>query len=93
MLPLKDASPEQLVYDRVFKDPDVLPRGGKCVFFGHTTSMSLGGGTQITRFLREGKRGDHVRDYHKIHLDTGAWMSGVLGCFRVEDCRTFYVGK
>ncbi len=91
ILPLKEATPEQLVYDRAFKEPDVLPKAGKCVFFGHTTSMSLGHGAQITRFLRDGKRGDHVRDYYKIHLDTDAWISGVLGCFRVEDCMEFYV--
>ncbi len=90
ILPLDDASPEQLVYDRAFKEANVLPKEEKCVFFGHTTSMSLGHGAQITRYLREGKRGDHVRDYYKIHLDTGAWMSGVLGCFRVEDRKEFY---
>ena len=59
--------------------------------------MSLGYGCQITRFLRDGATGDRASDYykihHKIHLDTGAWMSGVFGCFRVEDCRSFYVGK
>ena len=93
ILPLKGAYPEQLVYDRVFKEPNVLPKEGQCVFFGHTTSMSLGYGCQITRFLRDGATGDKVSDYYKIHLDTGAWMSGVLGCFRVEDCRSFYVGK
>ena len=93
ILPLKDASPEQLVYDRIFKEPNIFPKEGKCVFFGHTTSMSLGYGTQITRFLREGAHGDRVSDFYKIHLDTGTWMSGVLGCFRVEDCRSFYVGK
>ena len=27
-----EATSEQLVYDRRFKDPDVLPKGGKCVF-------------------------------------------------------------
>ena len=57
ILPLKDITPEQLVYDRTFKEPHVLPKGEKCVFFGHTTSMSLGYGVQITRFLREGARG------------------------------------
>ena len=93
ILPLDDASPEQLVYDRIFKEPQTVPKEGKCVFFGHTASMSLGVGAQITRYLREGKRGDHVRDHYKIHLDTGAWMSGVLGCFRIEDCESFYACK
>ena len=93
ILPLRDASPERLVYDRIFKEAQTLPKDGKCVFFGHTTSMSLGYGCQITRFLRDGATGDRASDYYKIHLDTGAWMSGVLECFRVEDCRSFYVGK
>ena len=93
ILPLKEASPEQLVYDRIFKEPQTVPKAGKCVFFGHTTSMSLGYGAQITRYPREGARGDRVADFYKIHLDTGAWMSGVLGCFRVEDCMEFYIGK
>ena len=93
LLPLKDATPEQLVYDRTFKDPSVLPRGGKCVFFGHTPTFFLGGEPRIRCYLREGKRGGRVSDYCKIHLDTGTYLSGVLGCFRIEDCRSFYVGR
>ncbi len=92
ILPLRDAIPEQLVYDRTFREPSVLPKGGKCVFFGHTTTMSLGGGPAIARYLREGAKGDRVSDFYKIHLDTGAWMSGVLGCFCIETCQSFYVG-
>jgi hypothetical protein len=32
-----------------------------------------------------------VADCVKIHLDTGATESGVLGCIRLDDLRTFYV--
>ena len=32
-----------------------------------------------------------VSDYYKIHLDTGAWSNGVLGCFCIDTCRAFYV--
>ncbi len=93
ILPLKEASPEQLVYDRIFKDPGVLPRGGKCVFFGHTPTVNLGFAPEIKCYPREEKCGNGVENYYKIHLDTGTWISGVLGCFRVEDCRRFYVNK
>ncbi len=93
ILPLKGASPEQLVYDRNFKEPDILPKSEKCVFFGHTPTINLGFEPKIKSYLREGKRGYHVCDYHKIHLDTGTYFSGILGCFCVEDCRSFYVGK
>ncbi len=91
ILPLENATPEQLVYDRTFKEPNILPKEGKCVFFGHTPTINLGFEPKIKCYLREGARGDCVSDYYKIHLDTGTWMSGVLGCFRVEDCRTFHV--
>lgn len=93
ILPLKDASPEQLVYDRIFKDPAVLPEEGKCVFFGHTPTVNLGFPPRIKCYLRAGRSGNAVADYYKVHLDMGTWRSGVLGCFRVEDCRRFHVGE
>ena len=93
ILPLKQATPEKLVYDRIFKEPDVLPRGGKCVLFGHTPTIYLRTEPEIIRYLREGAKGDKISDYYKIHLDTGVFYSGVLGCFRIDDCRSFYVSK
>ncbi len=91
IVPLRNASPEQLVYDRFFKEPTVLPIDGKCVFFGHTPTINLGFEPYIKCYLREGAKGDRITDYCKIHLDTGTWKSRVLGCFRVDDCKTFYV--
>ncbi len=93
MIPLNSAIPEQLVYDRIFQEPNVLPKEGKCVFFGHTPVTVLGLPPCIRCYLRDGTRGTRLGDYYKIHLDTGVWMSGVLGCFRAEDCREFYVGQ
>ena len=93
LLPLDEASPEELVNDRRFKEPTVLPKDGRCVFFGHTPTQYLSGKPQILTYLREGARGDRVSDYAKIHLDTGTTLSGVLGCFCVETCETFYVTK
>lgn len=88
-----EATSEQLVYDRRFKDPDVLPKGGKCVFFGHTPVRNLTGRDEILLYPRdETKRGSgDIRDYIKIHLDTGVFHSGVLGCIQMETCQTFYV--
>lgn len=91
ILPLDEATPEQLVYDRTFKEPNVLPKDGKCVFFGHTPTVNLGLEPKIECYLRAGAKGDRITDFIKVHLDTGTWKSGVLGCFRVDDCKTFYV--
>ncbi len=93
VLPLEKALPEQLVYDRVFKEPNVLPKDSKCVFFGHTPTINLGLPPRIRCYLREGKRGEHVSELYKVHLDTGTWISGVLGCFRVEDPMCFHIWR
>ena len=93
ILPLEKATPEQLVYDRTFKEETVLPKDGKCVFFGHTPTINMGWESKIKPYLRESARGDRVSGYYKIHLDLGTWMSGVLGCFSIETCQTFYVQK
>ncbi len=93
LAPIEEATCEQLVYDRRFKDADVLPQGGKCVLFGHTPVRYLTGRDEIALYPRaEGScGGTDVADYCKIHLDTGVPQSGVLGCFAVGTCRCYYV--
>ena len=87
------ASVEQLVYDRRFKDPDLLPQRGKCVLYGHTPVRYLTERDEIFLYPREGARrgSDKIADYCKIHLDMMTAKSGVLGCIRLDDCRCFYV--
>ena len=93
LLPPEDARPEQLVYDRFFKEPNVLPRGEKCILYGHTPVRYLTGRDEILLYQRDGtgKGSQNIADYCKIHLDTGVALSGVLGCFTVNSCQTFYV--
>ena len=93
LLPPEDARPEQLVYDRFFKEPNVLPRGEKCILYGHTPVRYLTGRDEILLHQRDGtgKGSQNIADYCKIHLDTGVALSGVLGCFTVNSCLTFYV--
>lgn len=93
LLPPEDARPEQLVYDRFFKEPNVLPRGEKCILYGHTPVRYLTGRDEILLYQRDGtgKGSQNIADYCKIHLATGVALSGVLGCFTVNSCQTFYV--
>ena len=93
LLPVSQATCEQLVYDRVFKEPDVLPQGGKCILYGHTPVRYLTGRDEILFYPRDGATKDsrNIADYCKIHLDTGVFLSGVLGCFAVNSCQCFYV--
>lgn len=93
LLPVSQATCEQLVYDRVFKEPDVLPQGGKCVLYGHTPVRYLTGRDEILFYPRDGavKGSQNIADYCKIHLDTGVFLGGVLGCVAVDSCLCFYV--
>ncbi len=95
LLPPEDARPEQLVYDRFFKEPNVLPRGEKCILYGHTPVRYLTGKDEILLYPRDGaaKDSQNIADYCKIHLDTGVALSGVLGCFAVNNCQSFYVSE
>ena len=95
LLPVSQATCEQLVYDRVFKEPDILPQGEKCILYGHTPVRYLTGKDEILLYPRDGaaKDSQNIADYCKIHLDTGVALSGVLGCFAVNTCQCFYVNE
>ena len=98
ILPLESATREQLVYDRNFKSPEVAVKDGKCVLFGHTPTSYISGKDEIIGYLRpDAKMGADGRykitDYYKIHLDTGTWLNGVLGCFCIDTCTAVYVKK
>ena len=92
ILPLDKATPEQLVYDRNFKSPELEVKGGKCVFFGHTpTGYLQNGESKIIAYKRQGAAGNSIADFYKVHLDTGTWLYGVLGCFCVETLKSIYI--
>ena len=91
----EEATYEEMVYDRSFKEPDVLPKDSKCVIFGHTPTTYLRHEPKILKYPRRDVASDSpdISDYCKVHLDTGVFLNGVLGCFRVDDCRSFYISK
>lgn len=90
---LSKATIEQLVYDRGFKDRRVIPQESKCVIYGHTPTRYLTNRDEIIFYSRSGNLTGKISDYYKIHIDTGVYLSGVLGCLRIDDCKTFYVKK
>lgn len=93
MLPIEKATPEQLIYDRTFKEPKAETGAEKCIFFGHTPTSYIAGKADILAYQRQGKAGNIIDDYYKVHLDTGTTLNGVIGCFCVDTCRDIYVKK
>ena len=92
LVSLQDVSIEQLVYDRNFKEPNVLPKGNKCVFFGHTPASYVFGKDGILRYPRK-ENPSKISDYYKIHLDMGTMSSGIVGCICMDTGEEFYVSK
>ena len=86
-----DALPEQLIYDRVFKDPTFAPRGDKCVIFGHTPTMYISEKAVILAYKKKGCPGDSIKDFCKIHIDMGTWTTKILGCFCKEKLTATYI--
>lgn len=90
---LKTVPVEELIYNRKFKMPEVAPLDSRCVFYGHTSSMSVFGDARIVEFHRGIVPPKSIKDIIKVHLDTGVFTSGVLACFCVETCTSEFVRK
>ncbi len=86
-----DALPEQLIYDRSFKEKKYIPKGEKCVIFGHTPTVYICGKPMILAYKKKGREGKTIGDYCKIHIDTDTWGSKVLGCLCKERLTVTYV--
>ena len=93
IVPPQSAREAILLEDRYFMRPEVTPEGGKCVCFGHTPARYVCGEDRILAYRREGRRGNDIRDYYKIHLDTGVWLGGPLGCYCLDTCTAHYVKR
>lgn len=94
MIPLEQAALEDLVYDRRFKDEHFLPPNTKCVIFGHTPTLYVSGKKgKIIKYQKNNTVGDKPKDYYKVHIDTGNYLTGILGCLRLDDMQEFYVSE
>ena len=93
-IPLEQAAIEDLVYDRQFKRESFLPENTKCVIFGHTPTCYIDGQKgKIIKYQKSNTIGNHPKDYYKIHIDTGNYLTGILGCVRLDDMQEFYVSE
>jgi serine/threonine protein phosphatase 1 len=94
MIPLEQAAIEDLVYDRRFKRESFLPPNTKCVIFGHTPTFFIHDKKgKIVKYQKENTVGDKPKDYYKVQIDTGNYLTGILGCLRLDDMQEFYVSE
>lgn len=94
MIPLEQTAIEDLVYDRRFKRESFLPPNTKCVIFGHTPTFYIDGHKgKIIKYQKENTVGYKPKDYYKIQIDTGNYLTGILGCLRLDDMQEFYISE
>ena len=93
VLDLTKATIEEFVYDRTFKAPLILPQNSKCIVYGHTPTFYTGEDASILAYKKDGCVGNKMSDYHKIQIDTGSYLTGVLGCWCVDTCMPHYVTR
>lgn len=81
---------EHLIYDRTFKEPNILVKDRKCVFYGHTPTRYLTDNDEIITYKRENAQSNDIKQFYKIHLDCGTYFSKKIGCFCIENCKCYY---
>ena len=87
------SSIESLVYSRSFNKSDVLPNCKKCIIYGHTPTFYTNQDYKIIKYLRKEKKGNGLSDFHKINIDTGNYLSGILGTLCLDTMEEIYVNK
>lgn len=92
MKPLEKARTEEIVYDRTFKDYK-CPVSSKCIIYGHTPVRYINGNDRFIYYPRNENENKQINDYHKIHIDTGVYLSDVLGCLCIDNCKGYYFKK
>ena len=91
--PLSEARAEDMLYNRRFKNPDVLPKDCKCVFYGHTSTTGVNEDGGILTYIREGSDPQDFSSYIKVHLDMGSFVTGRVGCFCIDNCQCYYANR
>ncbi len=94
IIPLKRQYYGYLLFDRNFQNESIVPQSSKTVFFGHTPCSFDNQTGDFIKTLKTGAtaNGD-FRNYAKIRLDCGVYLTGRLGALRLDDMKEFYVQK
>lgn len=94
IMPLEGVKTEHFVYDRVLKEPSTFVDDFRCVIYGHTPTCGLQSGYEIIKYPRKSDSpSKSISDFSRVHIDTGVYLTGMLGCFCVDTCECFYVRK
>ena len=91
---LSKTDKEYFIYNREFKNEDVIHNSSKCVIFGHTPTFYINNEYKILKYKKDKSLySNNITDYYKIHIDTGVSISNILGCICINTLEEFYVSR
>ena len=90
--PLDKTDYNYFLFDRTLKSASFIPKINKTIIFGHTPCYyDNSTGEFIKTPRQEVLNPQKLEDYSKIRLDTGVYITNMLGTLRLEDMKEFYV--
>jgi len=89
---LENTKIEDLVYNRRFKDHNYFVCD-KCIIFGHTPVRYINDKDDIIFYRKNNALGNNIKDFYKIHIDCGVYLSNRLGCLCIDNLNGYYVCK
>ena len=92
---LSGVATEYFVYDRNMKDPNTFVDDRRCILYGHTPTIGISSDYKIIKYARSPQLSGStdIKNFSRIHHDTGVYLTGVLGCVCIDTCQCFYVKK
>lgn len=91
ILPLEEQSINHLVYDRHFKDIDIINPFKRPIIIGHTPCFYDNESGEFIKSPNNGSK--NIYDYYKIRIDSGVVYTNMLGALRLEDMKEIYVSN
>ena len=89
ILPLTKQRINYMVYDRKFKEIDIINPFNKPILFGHTPCNYENNDGKFIKYPNICSK--NIFDYVKIRLDNGVIFTNMLGALRIEDMAEIYV--
>jgi len=89
---LKKADTNYFLFDRNLKENIFNVKYNKTILFGHTPTVYQ---NQTGKFIKTKNtnitNSQKLKDYSKIQLDTGVYLTNMLGVLRYDDMKEIYV--
>lgn len=94
VIDLEKADINYFLFDRNLKEPTFNINYNKTILFGHTPSFYQNKTGEFIKTKKMNVSIPHkIQDCSKIQLDTGVYLTNMLGVLRLQDMKEIYIKK